>query len=107
MKVEERNIHFKKEYVEIEGHQNGLFIESTDFLNPILLFLHGGPGFPQYAILKKSSLTWAEDFTVCYWEQRGTGMSYNASTQGKVTLERLVSDTLIITNFLKEKFNKK
>ena len=107
MKVEERNVQFIKEYVEIEGHQNGLFIESIDFQNPVLLFLHGGPGFPQYSILKKSGLRWAEYFTVCYWEQRGTGMSYNSSTQGKVTLERLVSDSLIITNYLKKKFNKK
>jgi len=106
LKVEEKNAYFLKEYVDIEGHKNGLFIESTDFKNPVLLFLHGGPGFPQYSILKKSGISWANDFTVCYWEQRGTGMSYNSSTQGKVTLERLVSDTLIITNFLKKRFNK-
>src|SRR5690625_5817220 len=84
-----------KEYVYIDGHKNGLFIESTDFKNPVLLFLHGGPGFPQYSLIKKSGLLWEENFTVCYWEQRGTGMSYNSSTQGELTLERLISDALI------------
>ncbi|MFD1852224.1 alpha/beta fold hydrolase [Oceanobacillus bengalensis] len=107
MKAEEKNVDFLKEYVDIDGHKNGLFIESVDFNNPVLLFLHGGPGFPQYASIKQSGLTWTDDFTVCYWEQRGTGMSYNASTQGELTLERIVSDILIITNYLMEKFDKR
>ncbi|WP_026909099.1 alpha/beta fold hydrolase [Paucisalibacillus globulus] len=107
MNVEQKNIHFLKEYIDIEGHKNGVFIESTDFENPLLLFLHGGPGFPQYPIIKQSGLTWSDDFTVCYWEQRGTGMSYNASTQGELTIERLISDALVIINYLREKFNKK
>ncbi len=89
----------------IDGHQTGLFIETVDESNPVLLFLHGGPGYPQYSIIKKSGLSWAEDFTVCYWEQRGTGMSYNASTQGELSLERMIADTLEITKYLQEKFN--
>src|SRR5699024_3547896 len=39
--------------------------------------------------------------------QRGTGMSYNSSTQGDLTLEKLISDALIITYYLREKFNTK
>lgn len=101
------NVRFTKEFVDIEGHRNGLFIESTDLENPVLLFLHGGPGFPQYAFIKKSGLSWEDNFTVCYWEQRGTGMSYNTLTQDELTLERLISDAVIITNYLREKFNTK
>ncbi|MCZ0702432.1 pimeloyl-ACP methyl ester carboxylesterase [Natronobacillus azotifigens] len=100
------NIHFLKEFVEIDGHKNGIFIESVDFEKPILLFLHGGPGFPQYPIIKKFGLNWEEDFTVCYWEQRGTGMSYNASTHGEITFENIIADALKITEYLKEKYNK-
>ncbi|ENH96194.1 hypothetical protein J416_11842 [Gracilibacillus halophilus YIM-C55.5] len=106
MSVEERNVHFLKEFIEIDGHKNGIFIETVDFANPILLFLHGGPGFPQYPIIKQSELKWEEHFTVCYWEQRGTGMSYNSITQGEITLERLISDVFMITEYLKKKFHK-
>lgn len=106
MKTEDKNIQFLKEFIDIENHKTGLFLESTDFNNPVLLFLHGGPGFPQYASIKNSGLYWAKDFTICYWEQRGTGMSYNAKTQGEISLERLVSDTLMVTEYLKAKFNK-
>ncbi|MFC4403785.1 alpha/beta fold hydrolase [Gracilibacillus xinjiangensis] len=107
MKVDGMSVHFMKEFVTIDGHKNGLFIETTDYQNPVLLFLHGGPGFPQYPIIRQSELSWEKDFTVCYWEQRGTGMSYNSSTQGKLTLETLISDAVNITNYLREKFNSK
>lgn len=96
---------FIKEFVDIEGHQNGMFIESTDFSNPVLLFLHGGPGFPQYASIENSGLAWEKYFTVCYWEQRGTGMSFNRSTQGELTLERLVVDTIASHKFFKGKIS--
>lgn len=43
---------------------------------------------------------------VVQWEQRGTGMSYNASTQGELSADKLMSDALSITEYLKKKFNK-
>ncbi|MFS0749881.1 alpha/beta fold hydrolase [Oceanobacillus sp. 1P07AA] len=105
MNTTDKNVHVTKEYIDTAGHKSGMFIESTDFNNPVLLFVHGGPGFPQYANVKQEGLAWANHFTVCYWEQRGTGMSYNASTQGEITLERIVADGLVIVNHLKRKFN--
>ncbi|WP_404460659.1 alpha/beta fold hydrolase [Sutcliffiella horikoshii] len=102
---EAKKVAFSKEYIEIDGHKTGLFLETVDSRNPVLLFLHGGPGFPQYPFLKKSELRWEEYFTVCYWEQRGTGMSYDASTQGKITFDRLCKDALVVTEYLKNKYN--
>lgn len=100
-----QNMNVTKEYIDTAGHKSGMFIESTNLNNPVLLFVHGGPGFPQYAHVKASGLAWANHFTVCYWEQRGTGMSYNASTQGEITLERIVADGLEVVNHLKQKYN--
>jgi len=36
--------------IEINGVEQGLFIQSKDILNPVLLFVHGGPGMPQYCL---------------------------------------------------------
>ncbi len=66
-----------KEYVEINGHRQGMMIKGDDTNSPVLLFLHGGPGFPAYPMIKKAGLKLERYFTVCYWNQRGTGMSYN------------------------------
>ncbi|MEF3327462.1 hypothetical protein [Oceanobacillus oncorhynchi] len=37
-----------KEYVEINGAEQGIIVESLNQNKPLLLFLHGGPGFPAY-----------------------------------------------------------
>lgn len=97
---------FGKEYLTIDGHKHGMFIEGTSTDRPVMLYLHGGPGYPQYPMIQSSGLNWADTVTVCYWDQRGTGMSYNSKTQGPLTVERLLQDTLDVTQFLKREFNK-
>ncbi|MFC0090032.1 alpha/beta hydrolase [Allobacillus sp. GCM10007491] len=95
-----------KEYVQIDGHQHGMIIEGQNKENPVVLFLHGGPGFPAYPMIKASRLEWTKFVTICYWDQRGAGMSFNSKTQGPLTVERYIKDTLAITEYVKEKLNK-
>src|SRR5699024_622977 len=40
------------------------------------------------------------------WEQRGAGMSFNSKTQGPLTLERYIADTLEVTKYLKKEYKK-
>ena len=93
--------------VNINGVQQGMFIRSRDEANPVLLFLHGGPGMPEY-FLTRSYPTGLEDlFTVCWWEQRGSGLSYNADIPPQtMTVEQLIADTIEVTNYLRKRFGK-
>jgi pimeloyl-ACP methyl ester carboxylesterase len=43
-----------------------------------MLFLHGGPGMPEYFLTEDYHTELEDSFAVCYWEQRGAGLSYNA-----------------------------
>ncbi|WP_042220887.1 alpha/beta fold hydrolase [Oceanobacillus manasiensis] len=97
----------KKEFIEINGLVQGMFIEGEDIANPLLLFLHGGPGYPGYPFIKNSHLKLEKYFTVCYWDQRGTGMSFHKGmTNKKLSSKQLVEDTASITTYLCERFNK-
>ncbi|MFB4158838.1 alpha/beta fold hydrolase [Geomicrobium sp. JSM 1781026] len=96
----------QKEYVEIDGHEHGMIIEGTDKENPILLFVHGGPGFPEYPLMAAEKLAWLEDVTVCYWDQPGAGMSYNPKTQGELSIDRYVKDCLAITKHVKQQWKR-
>jgi pimeloyl-ACP methyl ester carboxylesterase len=97
----------EKIHVNINGVEQGMFIKSKDIRNPVLLFLHGGPGMPEYWLTQHYPTGLEEDFTVCWWEQRGSGLSYHADIPPEtMTVEQLVSDTLEVTNYLRKRFGK-
>src|ERR1700734_2934671 len=62
-------------YVPIGGIQQWVQISSGDTSNPVLLFLHGGPGGTSRpaAVAWKP---WEEYFTVVHWDQRGAGQTF-------------------------------
>jgi pimeloyl-ACP methyl ester carboxylesterase len=63
--------------VEINGMEQGLFIKSRNIHNPVLLFVHGGPGMPEYWLTQRHPTGLEDHFTVVWWEQRGAGLSYS------------------------------
>ncbi len=93
--------------VDIGGMNQGMIIKGKNVDNPVILFLHGGPGNPEYVFAKNSRLNLEDSFTVCWWEQRGTGMSYSSDIKpGTITMEQMISDTVEVTNYLRERFGK-
>jgi pimeloyl-ACP methyl ester carboxylesterase len=98
---------YEKLFVEINGSKQGMFLQSENDGNPVLLYLHGGPGAPEIAFSEKHPTGLETLFTVCWWEQRGSGLSYNHKiTSKEMTLEQMVSDTIAVANYLRERFNK-
>jgi pimeloyl-ACP methyl ester carboxylesterase len=92
--------------VEINGVQQGMFIKSRNEANPVLLFVHGGPGLPEYFLTETYTTGWEDYFTVCWWEQRGAGLSYSPDVAtGTMTVDQFVSDTLAVTNYLRARFH--
>jgi len=94
----------EKIFVNINGVQQGMFIQSKDESNPVLLYLHGG--MPDYFLKQKYPTGLENEFTVVWWEQRGSGLSYEDKiSKESITLEQLISDTLEVTNYLRNRFN--
>ncbi len=95
----------EKIHVNIGGAEQGMFIKAKNIKNPVLLFLHGGPGMPEYFLAEKYPTGVEDYFTVCYWEQRGAGLSYtSAISPESITAEQLISDTVEVTNYLRRRF---
>jgi pimeloyl-ACP methyl ester carboxylesterase len=90
--------------VNVNGVEQGMFIQGKNADNPVLLYLHGG--VPDY-FLKRRYPTGLEDlFTVVWWEQRGSGLSYSPEMKPEtVNSEQIVSDTLELTNYLRKRFS--
>lgn len=95
----------EKIYVEVNGVQQGMFIKSKDTTNPVLLYLHGG--MPDYFLTERYPTGLEDYFTVVWWEQRGSGMSYSAGIPPEtMTLEQMISDTIEVTEYLRQRFGK-
>jgi len=93
----------EKVFVEINGLRQGMFIKGRDVRKPVLLCLHGG--IPDLFLTEKYPTGLEDLFTVVWWEQRGAGMSYRADLPTEsLTLDQFVSDTIAVTNYLRERF---
>ncbi|MBW8332916.1 MAG: alpha/beta hydrolase [Prolixibacteraceae bacterium] len=92
--------------VPINGAEQGMFIKGIDKTKPVLMFLHGGPGMPEYAVSRQYPLVLENYFTVCWWEQRGAGLSYRANISPEtMTFDQLIDDAIEVTNYLRKRFN--
>jgi pimeloyl-ACP methyl ester carboxylesterase len=97
----------EKVFIRIGGVQQGMFIRGKDENNPVLLFVTGGPSFSEYFLVDKYPTGLENYFTVCYWEERGGGISYTPQvTKESMTLEQFASDAIEVTNYLRDRFKK-
>jgi pimeloyl-ACP methyl ester carboxylesterase len=96
----------EKIFINIGGVKQGMFLQGKDINNPVLLFVHGGPAFSEFFLVEKYPVGLEDHFTVCYWEQRGGGISYSSEvTLESMTLEQLASDAIEVTNYLRDRFD--
>jgi pimeloyl-ACP methyl ester carboxylesterase len=91
------------EEVELGGLKQWIFIRGTDQKNPILLFLHGGPGAPLLGMSssRKYDTELIKHFTVVHWDQRGAGKSFDTDIPvDSMTLDRFVEDSNELIDYL-------
>lgn len=97
----------EKVFIEVNGMRQGMFIESENPDKPVLLFLHGGPGSPEAPFAQEFPTGMEELFTVCWWEQRGSGLSYKKDiAPDTMTIEHMIADALAVIGYLRERFGK-
>ncbi len=88
--------------ITIGGRPQWLQIRGTDRRKPLLIWLHGGPGFPQlpFAAVNRDL---ERDFVVAHWDQRGAGKSYRWGMKAdEMRVEQFVTDAHeIVTVVLK------
>jgi len=95
----------EKRFAEINGVKMGMIIRSRDFSNPVLLFVHGGPGMPEYFLAEDFSTALEDIFTVVYWDQRGAGLSFCSHIdKSTLTVAQYIDDLIAVTNYLRERF---
>ena len=93
--------------VELGDWPQWLSIRGANRNNPILLFLHGGPGTSETPFLIKYNSDLEKSFVVVSWDQRGAGKSYSIKIPPEtMTVDRFIADTHELTQHLKEEFSR-
>lgn len=97
------------EPIQIGGMKQWISVHGENKENPLLLILHGGPGF---SMMPYSSIfhSLEADFIIVQWDQRGTGKTYAANkkllSSDSITIEQMQVDTLEVVNYLRHRFKK-
>lgn len=92
------------ECVNLGGIEQWILMRGQDVTNPVLLFLHGGPGLPLMPF-HTINADLEEHFTVVHWDQRGAGKSYSPDIPPEsMTIDQLVSDTRELVQYLCKRF---
>lgn len=90
-------------YVKIGGIEQWLQIRGRDRDNPVLLFVHGGPGGTLIP-LTENFIPWEKHFTVVLWDQRGAGKTLSAtgaSIAATMSVDRMAQDGIEVTEYLR------
>jgi pimeloyl-ACP methyl ester carboxylesterase len=100
----------RNETVRIGGIDQFVSVRGADRRNPVLLILHGGPGFPTTPLAWWSTRGLEEYFTIVHWDQRGAGKTHLINDPEAVAptmkSERFVDDAEELVGWLRKEFGK-
>ena len=97
----------ESQYLEINNTKQYVLIRSVDINNPVVLFLHGGPGATETSMLRKHNSELEKHFTVVYWDQRNAGKSYDKKfPKEEIKVKKYIEDVDVLVSYLKNKFKK-
>jgi len=91
-------------YVAIGGIDQWVTIRGEDRANPVILFVHGGPGNVTNPWTFRIFAPWEAQFTVVQWDERGAGRTLARSGPGiasTITVDRMAQDGIELVEYLR------
>src|SRR5581483_9949864 len=93
--------------IRLGGFDQWVMIRGENAENPLLILLHGGPGFPEMRLFRNFNAPLEKHFTVVYWEQRGTGKSFDSRIpKSSMTVDRFIADLDELVDAMRKRFGK-
>lgn len=96
------------EKVRLGGVEQMIGIHGRDTSKPLLLILHGGPGFSELLLFRSYNRDLERDFVVVNWDQRGAGLSYDPRMPASsLRISQIQADAHELVTRLKQRFGRK
>lgn len=99
----------EKGFVTIGGIEQWITVKGDSCANPMILFISGGPGNPLSPYSDAVYGTWAKDFTLVQWDQRGAGKTFGRSPpthNATLTIEQMRDDGNELAAWLAHRYGK-
>lgn len=107
----------EERYLPIGGIEHWVTIKGDDRDNPVVLFIHGGPGNPLTPLSHSLYPDWEREFTLVHYDQRGAGKTYQKNLpveeltlqileENELTLEQLTADGSEIATYVADYLEK-
>jgi pimeloyl-ACP methyl ester carboxylesterase len=95
-------------FVHIGGINQWITIRGQNRDNPVVLFLHGGPGTPTNLLDFSMAPAWTPNFTLVQWDQRGAGKTFGSggTSATDMAVDRMALDGVELTQFLRGHLHK-
>jgi proline iminopeptidase len=92
----------------VNGVEQSVIIRGRDRRNPILLFVHGGPGSSETAPLRRYDAALEDHFVMVYWDQRYAGQSYDSRLPipAHLTIRQYTDDLGVVVDRLRARFGR-
>jgi len=97
-------------FVPVGGIEQWVTIKGGSCANPVILFLHGGPGNTLSPYADAIYGSWEKDFTLVQWDQRGAGRTYGRNAppaDPALNTERMAEDGIALAEYLVRRLGKK
>lgn len=91
-------------FVDINGSPQWITVRGQDRRNPVLLWLHGGPGVPMSGQAPLFA-AWEKDYTIVQWDQPGGGATYaknGPSGTGELSIARYTRDAVTVAEWARQ-----
>ncbi len=93
------------EWIELGGVEQAVLLRGQRRDNPVLLFLHGGPGATEMPMVRTYLEPLERDFVVVTWDMRGQGRSAaRAVPPGTMTHHQMQRDAIQLIETLRGRF---
>ncbi|MCC5905717.1 MAG: alpha/beta hydrolase [Balneolaceae bacterium] len=92
--------------IELGGMDQYILLRGANRSNPVLLWLHGGPGAAQMPLAHHLDKKLEQEFIVVHWDQRGAGKSnHRHFDESTMTFNQFMRDAHELIRYLQTRFD--
>ncbi len=94
-------------YLRLGGLDQWVMIRGENVANPPLILLYGGPGLTETGFFRHFNAPLEKIFTVVYWDQRGSGKSFDRRIpRSSMTVEQFIADLDQLVDAVRKRIGK-